>query len=236
MHIQSAALKSNDMKRFALAVCLMAATVLTRAQEPTTTWPYLYGEFTSGVLLQQGGAEKQALYNVHLLHGKLHFIEDNLIKEINSSDIFSVQIGSDIYVNVNGRMMLVMAKNGNGFVARDNEIDMVKLNSTGGAYGSSSSSVATQALSSLEGIGASNSSSNTNHMELRANKESGQELPLIKKDYMVVDGKVIYATRKDFSAAVGGPAAATFLKENKIKWKEAASVLKAIDFIAQHKQ
>lgn len=220
------------MRKLIIAAILFVASFRLGAQEPTTSWPYLYGEFTAGVLHQIGGQESKGLYNVHLLHGSLHYIDGDLIKEIISSNVFSVQIGDDIYVNVNSKMMKVAAKNDNGFVAVDYEIDMVKLNSTGGAYGSSSSSVSTQALSSLEGIGASNSSTNINHMELRSNRDNGQILPLIRKMYMVVDGKVIYATKKDFSAAVGHKEASVFLKEHKIKWKDAESVLAAIDFIA----
>lgn len=223
------------MKRIIVAAAMLLMACGLGAQEPTTTWPYLYGDFTAGVLRQVGGAETQSVYNIHLLHGALHFVDGGLVRELRSSDIFSVKIGQDIFVNVNGRMMQVVAKNDNGFVALDNEIDMVKLNSTGGAYGSSSSSVSTQALSSLEGIGASNSSSNINHMELRSNRDNGQVLPLLKKMYMVVDGRVIYATRKDFSECVGSDNAKAFLKANKISWKDPASILEAIDFIAENK-
>ena len=224
------------MKKFIAAIaalCLAAGTV--GAQEPTSTWPYVYPEFTQGKLVMPGGQEKSALFNVHLLYGKLHYIDGDLIKEVSNKDIFSVQIGPDVYVCANTRMMKLLARNDSGCVLQDTEIDVVKLNSTGGAYGSSTSSVSTRALSSLEGIGGTNSSNNINHMELRASRESGQVLPLLQKNYLLVNGRAVEANRKEVSDAVEDRAAlGAFLKENKIKWKDPQSLMLLVDYLSSH--
>lgn len=222
------------MKKIILAAAaLILAASSMKAQEPTSTWPYLYPEFTQGKIHMPDGKEKTGLYNIHLLQGKLHFIDGAYIREASSRDIFSVQIDSTVYICANTKMMRLLARNENGCVVKDTEIDIVALNSTGGAYGASTSSVSTRALSSLEGIGASNSSSAINHMELRASKESGQVLPLIEKNYLVVNGMVICANKKEVTDVASDKAALNaFIKANKIKWKDPQSLLKLVDFIS----
>ena len=129
--------------------------------------------------------------------------------------------------------MKVLAQNDNGYVAECVEVDMVRLNSTEAAYGSSSTTLGTMNLSSLEGIGATNSNSSLNHMELKNNKESGQTLPLIEKKYLFVNKKCIYATKRDVAEYVDAAAFKAFLKSNKVKWNNPQSLLGVVDFLAQ---
>ena len=200
---------------------------------PTTTWPYMYADFEEGELKMNAGNPKNGKYNVHLLKGTLHFIEGDLIREANSYEIFSVKIGNDYYANAGGRMMKVVAKNDNGFIAEETLANIAELNNTGGAYGSSSNSVSTQALSSLEGIGGNRS--NMNHMELKNAKGEGEILPVTVKTYIVVSGYCIFATKKDVSdlSGIDKKELNTFLKENSIKWKDPQSLLTLVDFLAE---
>lgn len=226
------------MKKFLLGLlALMAGAAVSSAQdhEPTTTWPYLYPDFMEGELHMPGGVNKSGLYNVCIAQGTLHFIDGPLVKEALSSEVFSVRIGEDCHANVGGRIMRVLAKSDNGFVAEDLSIDVASLNATGGAYGSSSNSVSTRALSSLEGIGGT--SANMNHMDLKNSKNDGKVLPLIKKTYLVLPNRIIYATKKDVLAAEGVDKARTnaFLKENKIKWKDPQSLILLVDYLSEMK-
>ena len=193
--------------------------------EPTTTWPYLYDDFTQGELKSLAGQTRSGMFNIHILHGRTHFIDGNIIREISPSEVYSVKIGSDYFVNVGGEMMKVLAMEGNVCVTEKQEIDMVSLNATGGAYGSSSSTLATTALSSLENIG--NGMTATNHMELKNSKEDGKTLPMLKKTYIVMPGKAIFAAKKDVVEKSGMDAKElnAFMKENKIKWKNPQSLL-----------
>ena len=179
------------------------------------------------------GNDKTELVNINVINGTLHFIDGDFIKEVKPGEVFSVQIGDDYYVNAGGRMMKILAKDDNGYVAESSEVDMVKLNSTGAAYGSSSATVGTMALSSLEGIGGSRA--NMNHMEIKSNRDSGQALPLIDRKYIVADSKVIYATRKDVSERVDASEFKEFLKSNKVKWNDPQSLLSVVDFVARQK-
>lgn len=212
---------------------LMAMTSLHAQNEPTTTWPYLYSEFTDGELQMVQGSPKPGKYNIHLLHSTLHFIDGELIREAATFEIFSVKIGDDIYANVGGKMMKVLAKSDNGFVAEESVADFAELNNTGGAYGSSSNSISTQALSSLEGIGGTRS--NMNHMELKNSKHDGDILPLKVKIYLVVPGYQIYASKKDVSeiSGIDKKHVNAFIKEKQIKWKDPNSLLAIVDYLAK---
>lgn len=130
--------------------------------------------------------------------------------------------------------MKVMARSDNGFIAKETLIDMAALNATGGAYGSSSNSIATQALSSMEGIGGTRS--NMNHMELKNSKDEGQILPLKEKMFLVLPSAVVYAAKKDVSAVYGVDKKAlnSFLKENKVKWNDPDSLLVLLDYISTY--
>lgn len=224
----------NTMKRVLLAVFVLIMSLddlSAQDHKPTTSWPYLYADFRQGELKKNVGAPIEGTYNIHLHLGTLHFIEDGMIREALSTEIFSVKIGMDYYANVGGTMMKVLARSDNGFVAQEVLADMAALNATGGAYGSSSSSIATQALSSMEGIGGTRS--NMNHMELKNSKDEGQILPVIEKLYLVMPDMVIYAARKDVYEIDGTDRKAlnAFIKENKIRWKDPQSLIRLLDYI-----
>lgn len=215
-----------------LSVC-MITPALAQGYTPSSTWPYLYPDFTSGDLSLTSGVTRPGVYNIHLGSGSVHFIEKDMIREASIVDIRALRVGEDYYLNVGGRMLKVLAQSDNGIIAEYVEIDQVALNSTGGAYGSSSSTAATMGLSSLEGIGSP--MVNMNHMELKNSKDEGSELPLIKKLCMVINGQIIYANKRDVASS--GLASKndlkTFYKENKMKWKDTESLLKLLDFLAE---
>ena len=199
---------------------------------PTTTWPYAYEDFSAGYITLSDGSVKTLLVNVNLVKETLHFIDGEMIKE--TYDLVSVKIGDDLWVNAGGRVRRVLASNESGCIVEGIDIDYATLNSTGGAYGASSTTLGTMALSSLEGIGATNSSSSLNHMELKASKSNGQMLPLIKKKYIFTGKQTIFATKKDVAETVGADNLKTFLKINKIKWNSPESLLLLLPLLSQN--
>lgn len=193
--------------------------------EPTTTWPYVYAEFQPGELLSVNKSAQAGLYNIHLQHGHLHFIDGELIREASATDVVTVKIGSDLYVNSGGTMMRVLLQKDGVYVAETSEVDYNQLNSTGGAYGSSSTTLATSAFSSLESIGTGVTA--VNHIELKNSKDEGKVLPLIIKKYLIFAGYKVYATRKDVMDLnlLDSKELSAFIKEKKIKWKDSESLL-----------
>lgn len=222
-------------KTFLLILSLLAGAWMAFGQYvPTTSWPYVYDEFQDGSLIWNGGKEKGGKYNINLADKKLHFIEGAYIKAADMVDVLTVRIGQDVYQNAAGEMLKVLSKSEKSLVLEAREIDYAALNETGGAYGSSSTTIGTTALSSLEGIGATNASANINHMELKMNKESGKALTLISQKFLFVKGQKIKASKRDFMDVPGldKEAAKQFLKEQKIKWNKVQDIQKVGDFLA----
>ena len=222
------------MKRILTILLLFAVFSITAAAqyEPTSTWPYLYKDFTEGEILLNIGNPKKAKLNVHVSKSRLHFIDGGYICEANMPDISSVRIGDDFYTNAGGRMMKILAKSSMSIVAEEILVDPVRLNATGGAYGSSSSTLSTTALSAIE---QTTVGGRTELTRLVSGKEDGQTLPLMDKMYMVFKGWVVYASRKDVLETFPEykDDLSRFMKENKIKWKDPQSLLKLADYISE---
>ena len=200
---------------------------------PTSTWPYLYEEFEDGQVLLREGTKKDVKLNLHLFRSSIHYIDDGMIKELSPMFVASARIGDDYFIQAGGSIKKILTSNENGYVVEGVEIYLARLNETGGAYGSSSTTVSTSAYSSLEGIGGTNSSTNINHMELKNNKDKGKILPLVFKKYIVVGGKCLYATKKNVSEVVSDKKAFNaYLKENKVKWNDPVSLLQIVNYFA----
>ena len=212
----------------ALFVCVSAF-----AQEYSTAWPYLYNEFTPGEVLTLKGSKLEYPMNIHILHGRLHFIEEGMIKEAASKDIVKVTIGEDEFLSVDQDVMKIVARGEKGLVVAHLLGDFEKLNEAGGAYGSSTTSSATRRLTSIEIQG----KVNQNHMELREGRHSGELVDLTTTYYIIIPGmNKILATKRGVEEAIGPDRKADFkawLKANKIKWNKPESVVNVIDFIAQ---
>lgn len=218
------------------ALCLAAGSAAAQ-QRPTTTWPYLYPEFRDGVIYMLGGQKIFHRLNVHLMKGRLHYIDNDIIKEAQAGEIFYVEIGPepDKFMVVNGDMMRVEAESPEGFVACRITGDFESLMTGTGAYGMTANTEAIQQYSSLNvrpGV-------NTNHMLLHQEKAEGQEFDLVEELYLVTGDNVIRAYRKDVERTLDKERKAAFkafLKEHKVKWKEPQSLLQVIGFLSTTEQ
>ena len=139
------------MKKILLSIIALAACLVLAAQEEcSTAWPYLYPEFREGTVYLKNGSKLQYQVNVHTLHGSLHYLDGGVVKEAVPSELLMVRIGDDEYMETEGSVMKVLARNEKGFVAALILGDFDKLSDSAGAYGSSTTSSATRKLSSLD--------------------------------------------------------------------------------------
>lgn len=221
------------MKKLILTIVALLAAAFAFAQEYSTAWPYLYNDFTPGEVLTVKGAKLNYPMNIHILHGRLHFIEDGLIKEAATKDVLLIKIGQDEFLGVDQDVMKIAARAEKGFVMAHLLGDFEALNEAGGAYGSSTTSSATRKLTSIDIQG----KVNQNHMELREGRHDGESVNLKTIYYLVIPGmNKIPASRKEVEQAIGPERKAEFkawLKENKIKWNKPESLAKVVDFIAK---
>ena len=217
-----------------IAVLLLSASSWMSAQPYTTTWPYLYSDFQDGVIYMTGGQKIYHKLNVHLMNGRLHYIDNGVVKEAYSGDIFYAEIGpdSDKFMVVNGDMMKVVAEQPGGFVADHITGDFEALMVGTGAYGMQANTEAVQSYSSLNIQGAVN----VNHMLLLQAKSEGREFDLKHELFIVTAGKVYRAVRSDIEKTLSKEDRAefkTYVKQHKIKWKDPEKLLLLVDFLSK---
>ncbi len=220
----------------ALAAMLLMGVRLCLAQsyEPTRTWPYLYNDFQNGVIRMSGGELVQAAMVNVSVDGKIHYVDekDQKVMAADMLKVFSARIGDDVYLNAGGKMMRLLAENGNGAVVCETSVNFDELNKSDIGYGISSSTASTRKLSSLAGD--SSSLVNLPLNTLMEGRENGEKLPLMRKNLIRVGLNVIPATKSEVtnSPLVDKAAAKAFLKSNKVRWNDPSSLLTVVDFLS----
>lgn len=218
------------MRKILLFIVVFVLTAsVAQSQNPTTTWPYVNNDFKDAVVYLKSGGKLEYLANIHLQDCKLHYVKGDNIMEAAMTDILVVELASKRYMNINNSLMEIVFEGKDGFVAKFSKPDYTKLNETGGAYGSSSNTTSTKALTSLEGLG-----SITNHMLQQSDKESGKVIPLKHEYYIVANGSVYPAQKKLFEKMLPSDKQAgwkEFQKQNKIKWSDPASLIKLAEYL-----
>ena len=221
------------MKKFviALAALFLAASAL-RAQSPTTTYPYLYPQFTVGRVVMDGGRAEEKKMNIHLRRDALHYLDNDIVKEAFLTDVKAVEIGTDVFVPVMGRMMKAVAKNGKGCVAEEILGDFESSREAAGAYGVPSTSSATMKLTSIQ----TDAQVNQNYMNILNERDNGVELRLVHNYYVVSPLYKVKATKKDITETLPEnrqDAWKDFLKTHKINWKRPQSLLEVVGFLCE---
>lgn len=215
-----------------LAAALTAVCASAQDEMPTINWPYLYPDFVEGELLQIGGKTAKASYNIHLGRGALHVVENGLIGEVASQGVMLVTIGEDVFRNIGGKMLKVLAEAQEGYVVHETLADYSAVVRNDGAYGGSLSNAA-KGFSYDENYGNYGYLVTNNYEDLLSIKNESEELTVTKNTYLVIDNQLIQASKKNVLAIEGvdKKAFSEFLKSNDIKWKEVDDLVKIVDYI-----
>ena len=223
------------MRKQVLLMTMSVVALLASAYTPNTKWPYVYENFSEGTLYR-GKDYSVAQFNIHYMGNVLHYIspEDDKIYTAKGNDVDSVMIADRKYVLVDhkdGRkMMEVVAQSGENKAFRLDYVDFdAAMQSSGGAYGSSSNSSATRNLSSLD-LGGMN---NPKHGLLLQEKNDGKSLVVRSRYYLRIGKFDIEANKKAVEQIVPAEKEEEwkqFLKKNKIKWKKPESLQLVLEF------
>ena len=213
---------------------LLPLQISAQKFEPNTNWPYLYENFTSGVIYFDGNTKSEAELNIHLWGNVLHYVgQDGKIFQSKDKNVIRVEIGDDAYIFMNQKLVKIMAIEGTNLLVKQTSGDFDALRSSGGgAYGSSTNSSATRDLSSLD-------------VDLRGmdqpelglmlqEKKDGRAIPLVESYYFIINDQTIEATKKGVEKYVGDAnkdALKQFLKDNKTKWKNDESLGQLMKFL-----
>jgi hypothetical protein len=227
------------MKRL-LLICiaaLSAAVAVAQNVSPTVNWPYMYPDFVEGEMEKMGGQIEKGRYNIHLNVGALHYLNDGTIKEHPTVGVKSMTIGDDVYRNVGGKMLKVLAQTEGGFVVMETLANFTGIISRDGAYGGAVAN-RDKTFSHQENNGSFNGYLVTdNYKDLIAIKDDSDKVPVTRKIFIVIGHQMIFANKSTVidMTGVDKKAFSAFLKSNDIKWKDPEDLVKVIDYITASK-
>lgn len=228
------------MKKFLFLCIGTLMAVAAFAQDPTTNWPYLYPEFMEGELNVRSKTEK-ALFNIHLDLGALHYVEDGKIKEANTLNATALIIGNDVFRNVGGKMLKVLAKTEGGYVVEETRATYSSVIRNDGAYGTTAlnSTTTKTFLYNQNAINPYNGYLMTDiYKDLLAMRDDAEKLPVRKNMYMIIGMEQIPADKSSVTSLSGldKKALKAFLKSEKIDWAEHGDLVKVIDYIIANRK
>jgi hypothetical protein len=230
------------MKRIVFLLLGMTAVLPAFAQpnrdkwafKPKDTWPFLYEDFTEGVVCSDSGDDiLTGKINVSVLNQKLYYIKGENIMEADMVKVFSVKAGEDIFVNVAGKLYKVLAESKGGAAVQARYLDVEQMNKANIGYGVSSSVASTQNVAGL----ALDSNAGTNINKALESKEGGAEIPLAEKTYILFcRNRIVPALKREVMDVPGldKNQAKAFFKEHKIKWSQPESLTEVADFLTEN--
>ena len=223
------------MKKILLLQVLLlfaASAVYAQKYQPRETWPYVNDDFVDGaVRTRSGSLIEEAKLNVSVADGSLHYIKDGVIMKVDMSTVYTARIGSDVFVNVGAKMYRILSEKESGCLLQFVQVDIDKMGRVDIGYGISSSSASAMNINSLDGL---SDTVNYKIEKVMDDKDNGEYLPLIVERFLLVDGKLIPATKQGLKDYPGIDMAAldAFVKSNKIKWTKNESLELLVDFVA----
>lgn len=223
-----------------LLLCIAAfaaAVAVAQNVSPTVNWPYMYPDFVEGEMEKMGGQIEKGRYNIHLNVGALHYLNDGTIKEHPTVGVKSMTIGDDVYRNVGGKMLKVLAQTEGGFVVMETLANFTGIISRDGAYGGAVAN-RDKTFSHQENNGSFNGYLVTdNYKDLIAIKDDSDKVPVTRKIFIVIGHQMIFANKSTVidMTGVDKKAFSAFLKSNDIKWKDPEDLVKIIDYITTSK-
>lgn len=204
---------------------------------PTTTWPYLFENFQDAIIYTESGkSQQQVKANLHLEYCTLQYLEGDKIIQVEPHDILKVVMNGETFIYMNGELVqLIGVEAGNAIVKRVKvNVSSLIVSSGSGAYGMGTDVSASKKVRSLQISGITNMT----YSQMKVEQNEGKELSLdIEFFFLLNDGKeIIKATKREVEKSLGDNGKTklkAFLKQNKIKWKEEASLIKLLEFFYQ---
>ena len=90
---------------------LLPLAASAQKYEPNTRWPYLYQNFTKGVVFFEGNQKSSQMdLNIHLMGNVLHYIgQDGKIYKNDDQKVTRVEIGDDAYIFSDHKLVKILA-------------------------------------------------------------------------------------------------------------------------------
>ena len=204
---------------------------------PRETWPFLYEEFMSGATRTKDGAlVTESRFNITAHDGSLLYIgKDEKIMKADMSRVYTAKLGDDVFLNVSGKMYKLLSETEYGAVLKGVEIDFEEQSKVSIGYGINSSTASAQGLAIL--MDGRFDTLGKNLQQTENEKNTGEILPLRENYFFFFEGRLIPAKKQEILDMPGIDKKATkaFFKQEKIRWKDTASLEKVLVFLSEHK-
>ena len=151
-------------------------------------------------------------------------------------DIAVLFIGDDVFRNVGGKMLKVLAETEGGFVVKESKGNFASVVKNEGAFGTTAlnSTTTRTFLYNENAVNAYNGYLMTDvYKDLLAMKDDSESLRVTENLYMVIGYEQIPANKNSVKALDGidKKAFSAFLKSNKIKWDNPQDLIKVIEYL-----
>lgn len=213
--------------------CTAIAVSYASDYEPTEGWPYLYYDFTPAIVYYHNMPAASANINVHLVNNTLHFINGENIMVVNNAQyIDSVVCENNTVLLRKGNLYIEkLSATDHVVIGRTCEADLDAMSNGNGAYGTTTSTSATQNISSFNDHG---NIAAQRYLDMKSERTNSRTLPTISRICFVVDNNICHATKRGVNGILlrdEQKKFEAFLKANKIKWKEIESLKLVADFL-----
>lgn len=204
---------------------------------PRETWPFLYEEFMSGATRTKDGVlVTESRFNITAHDGALLYIgKDENIMKADMSRVYTAKLGEDVYLNNSGKMYKLLSELDCGAVLMGTEINVEEQSKVSIGYGINSSTASAQSLTIL--MDGRFDTLGKNLQQTENEKNTGEILPLRERYFLFFEERLIPAKKQEILDMPGIDKKATkaFFKQEKIRWKDTASLEKVLVFLSEHK-
>lgn len=204
---------------------------------PRETWPFLYEEFMSGATRTKDGVlVTESRFNITAHDGALLYIgKDENIMKADMSRVYTAKLGEDVYLNISGKMYKLLSELDCGAVLMGTEINVEEQSKVSIGYGINSSTASAQSLTIL--MDGRFDTLGKNLQQTENEKNTGEILPLRERYFLFFEERLIPAKKQEILDMPGIDKKATkaFFKQEKIRWKDTASLEKVLVFLSEHK-
>ena len=151
--------------------------------------------------------------------------------------VTSLTIGEDVFRNVGGKMMKVLAKTDGGYVVQETKANYSAIVSKDGAYGSSLDDRNKSLVHERHNGGYNGYLLTDVYADLLALKTQSDKLPVTRNLYLVIGLDQIPANKKSVASLDGldKKAFSAFLKAEKIIWTDTHDLVKVLEYIAANR-
>ncbi len=214
------------------AVFFMAMAVSVSAYgkdfEPTTTWPYLFEDFQTGLITNFRGIEiSHKQLNISLLKGRAHYMQGDKLMEVEMGTITTLIIGEETFVPASGRLVKVIRATENGMTALSTVINVEEMNRPEASYGGSP-------VSSVQAVNPWATGAMADIKTVNDLSKTGGEPLILKETRGIVYKRMFYPALRNVILNIPGvdkDAVKKFMKDNKIRLTDDEDLLKLAEFI-----